>query len=224
MGTPSWLYYLFALAMLVVAAYSVALLVLSVTGRHHSGRDVDIAHLCMGISMAGMFVTKWAFGPSAVWELIFAALMVWFVVRSIQSVQRFGLHKPHEAIHAAMSFSMLLMYWFPMGATAAGGMSMSMASGAQKLDPGLGFVLAVMFFGSAIFTLASPVKGASHHGSHVLAYAMAAGEGTGGPEEPVTGSEKSSSTLESALNTPWLEDASHIAMCIAMGFMLILML
>ncbi len=35
--------------------------------------------------MAGMFVADWAFGPSAIWELIFAALLVWFSVRSIQS-------------------------------------------------------------------------------------------------------------------------------------------
>src|SRR5579863_6811705 len=98
--------------MLAVVAYSVALLVLSVTGRHHSGRDVDIAHIFMGMSMAGMFVAKWAYGPSAMWELIFASLMIWFIVRSLQSIQRFGLHKPHEAIHAVMNFAMLLMYLF----------------------------------------------------------------------------------------------------------------
>ena len=123
----------------------------------------------MGVSMAGMFVTKWAFGPSAMWELIFAALLIWFMVRSIQSIQRFGLHKPHEAIHAAMSFAMLLMYWYPMGSTSgATGMSMSRHREAAKLDPGLGFVLALTFFGSAVFTLASPIKGVSHHGSHAF--------------------------------------------------------
>lgn len=146
MGTPSWLYYLFGLLMLAIAAYGLVLLVYSVTGRHHWGRDVDIAHLAMGVSMAGMFVTKWAFGPSAVWELIFAALLIWFMVRSIQSIQHFGLHKPHQAIHAAMSFAMLLMYWYPMGSTSgATGMSMSAASGAAKLDPGLGFAVGIGF-------------------------------------------------------------------------------
>ncbi len=221
MGTPSWLYYLFGLVMLTVAAYSVALLILSVTGRHHSGRDVDIAHICMGISMAGMFVAKWAFGPSAMWELIFTTLMVWFIVRSIQSVQTFGLHKPHETIHAFMNLAMLLMYLFPRASTAgAMSMSMAMSSGAAKLDPGIGFALAVTFFASAIFTLASPVKGVSHHGAHAFAYATV---GAGGSEDSVSSHVNGASTLELTLTTPWLEDLSHVAMCLAMGFMLVLM-
>ncbi len=228
MGTPAWLYYLFALLMLAVAGYAVTLLVFSVTGRHHSGRDVDIAHICMGLSMAGMFVAKWAFGPSAGWELVFAALLIWFVVRSVKSIQRFGLHKPHEAIHAVMSFAMLLMYLYPIGSSSRVSMSMSMASGGAKLDPGVGFLLAVIFFGSAVFTLASPVKGVSHHGSHAFAYApkvavgaMASGDAqSGSPQHdpPHVGE------LEAVVTTPWLEDASHVVMCFAMGFMLILML
>ena len=222
MGTPSWLYYLFGLVMLTVAAYSVALLVVSLTGRHHTGRDVDIAHIFMGISMAGMFVTKWAFGSRGIWELIFTALMIWFIVRSIQSIQSFGLHKPHEAIHALMNFAMLLMYLFPPGSTpGATGMSMSMSAGAAKLDPGLGFVLAVTFLASAIFTLASPVKGVSHHGSHAFAYAAM---GAAGTEDSASSHGNGASTVEATLTTPWLEDSSHVAMAVAMGFMLILML
>jgi hypothetical protein len=210
---------------LTVAAYSIALLVLSVTGRHHSGRDVDIAHICMGVSMAGMFVTKWAFGSRVMWELIFTALMVWFIVRSIKSVQSFGLHKPHEAIHASMNFAMLLMYLYPVVSTSGPrampmSMSMSMSSGAAKLDPGLGFLLAVTFFASAIFTLASPVKGVSHHGTHTFAYATI---GEGGTEDSVSSTGNGASTVEATLTTPWLEDLSHVVMCVAMGFMLILM-
>jgi hypothetical protein len=146
--------------------------------------------------------------------------MVWFILRSIQSVQRFGLHKPHEAIHATMSLAMLLMYLYPIAAT-PGALSMSTSSGAAKLDPGIGFLLAFAFFASAVFTLASPVKGASHHGTHVLAYASTAGEER---KEPPTSSGNGASAVEAAFTTPWLEDASHVAMCIAMGFMLILML
>jgi hypothetical protein len=41
--------------------------------------------------MAEMFVAKWAIGPRATWGLIFATLMIWFVVRSIQSIQLCGL-------------------------------------------------------------------------------------------------------------------------------------
>src|ERR1700722_18914447 len=178
MGTPIWLYYLFATVMLAVAAYSVGPLVFSLPGRHHAGRDVDIAHIFMGVSMAGMFVADWAFGPSATWELIFAVLLIWFVVQSIQSVIAFGIHLTHYLIHAAMSFAMLLMYVFP-AATRSGAMSMSMsmASSRSRIDPGLSLLLAFVFFASVIFTLASPNKGASHHGTHTPAYAMSGAAG-----------------------------------------------
>ena len=66
--TPSWLYYLFAVAMLAVAAYCLVLLAVSVATRRTAGWDVDIAHIFMGVSMAGMFVADWAFGPSAIWN------------------------------------------------------------------------------------------------------------------------------------------------------------
>jgi len=224
MGTPSWLYYLFAVLMLAVAAYGAVLLAVSVPMRQVSGRDVDVAHIFMGTSMAGMFVADWAFGANGFWELVFSILLVWFVVRSLQSIQRFGLHVPHEAIHAAMSFAMLLMYWYPMGASAGSSMSMSASSSAAKLDPGLGLLLAVAFFASAIFTLANPVKGVSHHGSHIRQLVMCGAPGAG-PADATTGSgTRSVGAVEAAVTAPWLEDASHVVMCIGMGFMLILML
>ncbi len=172
MSTPSWLYYLFGVAMLAIAAYCFTLLVLSVATHRPSGRDVEISHVFMGVAMAGMFVDQWAFGRSAVWEIIFGILLVWFLVESIQSVRTYGLHLPHALIHAVMSFAMLLMYWFPMGAT-SGAMSMSASGTGPKLDSGIAFLLAFVLFASAIFTLASPNKGASHFGSHAPAYAMA---------------------------------------------------
>jgi hypothetical protein len=224
-ATPPWLYYLFAVAMLAVAAYGLVLLAVSVVTRSTGGRDVDIAHIFMGVSMAGMFVADWAFGPSATWELIFAVLLIWFVVQSIQSVIAFGIHLTHYLIHAAMSFAMLLMYVFP-AATRSGAMSMSMsmASSRSRIDPGLSLLLAFVFFASVIFTLASPNKGASHHGTHTPAYAMrgAAGgtvEAPGGPLLVSTG--RGAVRL---ITDPRLEDASHVVMAVGMGFMLILMI
>ncbi len=216
MATPSWLYYFFALLMLAVAAYCLGSLVASFFTRKGSGRDVDVAHAVMGVAMAGMFVSAWSFGPNVMWELIFATLVVRFAVRSIESVRQVGPHIPHEAIHAAKSLAMLLMYWFPMT-------TISMRSGA-RLDPGAGFVLAVLLFGSAIFTVAAPVKGASHHGARVRAYAMAQ-SGESSSSASLAGSDASPvGTLEAFLTTPWLEDASHVLMCVAMGFVLILAL
>lgn len=220
--TPAWLYYLFAVTMLAVAAYGLVLLTVSVAIRRNAGWDVDIAHIFMGTSMAGMFVAAWAFGPSAIWELIFTVLLVWFLVQSVQSLIAFGIHLTHYLIHAAMSFAMLLMFVFPGGAS-SGTMAMSMGSSGAKLDPGLGLLLAVVFFASAIFTLASPIKGVSHHGRHSRAYAMV-GPGGESIEAPSGSTAAATGGAVRLITAPRLEDASHIVMAIGMGFLLLLMM
>ena len=224
-ATPSWLYHLFAVLMLAVAAYCLTLLIVSVKERRMSGWDVDIAHVCMGVAMAGMFITAWAFGPAWVWELLFFVLMIWFIARSIQSVQEFGMHLPHYAIHALMSFAMLMMYVFP-GATRGGAspsMGMSAVSG-SRLDPGLALLLAFCFFASAIFTLASPCKGTVHHGSHVPEWALVGAVDGDGDDGSSLATLTTVGTFDRIVARPWLEDASHVVMCIGMGLMLILMI
>lgn len=222
--TPSWLYYFFALAMLAVAAYGMGLLTVSVATRWTAGWDVDVAHIFMGVSMAGMFIADWAFGPRAIWELIFAALLVWFLAQSVQSVITYGIHLTHYLIHAAMSFAMLLMYLYPVGA-GSGAISMSMASSSSaRIDPGLSLLLACVFLASAVFTLASPIKGVSHHGRHSRIYAL---RGTGGGS--VEGRSGPAQALAARgevglITAPWLEDASHAVMAVGMGLMLILMI
>ena len=222
MGHPSWLYDLFAVAMLTVAAYGAVQFVTSLVRQDPAGRDVDIAHLFMGVTMAGMFEPHWVFWPNWFWEAAFGALFVWFVARSAQSVQRFGLHVPHQTIHAAMSLAMLFMYWFPAASSGSSSMSMSGSSSSHAtLDPGIGLLLAFCFLGSAIFTLASPVRGASHHGRHGVAKSHLhplTPEGDGAGSVAVH-----STTLLKATLSPALEDLSHVVMCIGMGFMLVLM-
>jgi hypothetical protein len=225
LSTPPWLYYLFGVLMLAVAAYCSTLLILGAVTRRPAGRDVEISHLLMGVAMAGMFVGEWSFGPSAMWEIIFSLLMIWFLAASVQSVQRYGLHLPHALIHALMNFTMLLMYWFPMGASRSGSMSMSMSAAAPggRVDPGLVSLLALILCASAVFTLASPVKGRTHFGSHAPAYAVsgpvALQPRSGSSDAPIT----PVTTVEEAVATPWLVDISHVVMCVAMAFMLVLM-
>jgi Domain of unknown function (DUF5134) len=224
LGPPAWLYYLFGVVMLVVAAYCLTLLILSVATRRPSGRDVEISHLFMGVAMAGMFVAAWSFGPSAVWELIFGALMIWFLVESVQSIRKYGPHLPHASIHAVMNFAMLLMYWFPMGSSTTVGMSMSMSGqGGSRLDPGVAFAVAVVLFASAIFTLASPNKGASHFGSHAPASLVASFAGLPAGKGQTDTEPGQVDRVEGVIATPWLVDLSHVTMCVAMGFMLLLM-
>jgi hypothetical protein len=103
-------------------------------------------------------------------------------------------------------------------------MAMSAAPGTAKLDPGLGFALALSFLASAIFTLASPVKGISHHGTHAFAYASSAAPGVPLPARPPVDQSPILAAAENLVTKPVLEDMSHVVMAIGMGFMLILML
>jgi len=221
---PTGLYYLFAIAMLGVATYSAVLLLASARSRRRAGRDVELSHIVMGVAMAGMFISHLAFGPRAAWELIFGALFVWFVVKGTRSVLAFGPHLPHTAVHALMAVAMLLMYWFPTASTSSSG-ALSMgtsgstaASGA--VDPGVAFALAFALFARAIFTLASPAKGKAVYGSHEGGPAgparrgtcSTAGDGYGQP-----------SRLLGTVSKPALVDATHVVMCVGMGFMLVLM-
>ncbi|HXY28188.1 MAG TPA: DUF5134 domain-containing protein [Acidimicrobiales bacterium] len=227
MGVPSWLYYLFGVLMFAVATYCFTLLVTSGPAHRTAGRDVEISHVAMGLAMAGMYVPAWAFGPSWLWELAFMALLAWFVVKAVQSIQRYGLHVPHTAIHAVMSFAMLLMYWFPMGSSVRG-LSMTMSAGGARMDPALAFVVAFILFGSAIFTVASPNKGATHYGTHDGAHG---GGHVGGGPVPVPGRDghgpepgAAAIEVDTVIGAPSLVDATHVGMCVAMGLMLILMI
>jgi hypothetical protein len=193
------------------------LVVTTVIDHRAIGRDVEISHVAMGVAMAGMFVPGWSFGPKVLWEMIFGALLVWFIVRSLQSIQDWGLHVPHTAIHAVMSFVMLLMYWFPAGAVAHA-MSMSASAGGARIDPGLTFLLAFILFGSAVFTIASPNRGATHYGTHCggVVRAPASGGYAGEAAPAMTG-------FIGVAASPSALDASHVIMSAAMGLMLILM-
>jgi hypothetical protein len=213
--TPEWLYDFFGVLVLGVAGYSVVLFGVTVAAHRPSGWDVDVAHALMGVAMTGMFVAQWAFGSKLMWELVFAVLLIWFLGRSAISIRQFGVHLPHFLVHGVLSFAMILMYAYPGVARNAsmGSMQMSMSmamSGSSRLDPAITSFLVITLLASAIFTIGSSKKGVSHHGSHALAYAGASGG--------------SISPIEGVIATPWVEDASHVVMCVAMGFLLVLIL
>jgi hypothetical protein len=101
---------------------------------------------------------------------------------------------------------------------------MSLASMGSRVDPGLSFLLALVLLVSAVFTLASPNKGASHHGTHKPVYLTSSVGRAGSPKNCSERGPAPVGGIERVVAKPWLEDASHAVMCIAMGFMLILMI
>jgi hypothetical protein len=225
--TALWLYDLFGVLVLAVAGYSVVLFVVTVATHRPAGWDVDVAHTLMGASMAGMFVAGWAFGSKFMWELIFTVLLIWFLARSALSIRHFGMHLPHFLVHGVLSLAMILMYAFP-DVPSDGSMGsippstpMPM-SGGSRLDPGVALVFALCLFASAIFTIGSSKKGASHHGSHALVYAGVSGGSV--PQGRSIEAHSYAFSIESVVTRPWVEDASHVAMCVATGFLLIRMI
>jgi hypothetical protein len=170
-----------------------------------------------------MFVAGWTFGSKFMWELIFAVLLTWFLARGALSIRQFGIHLPHFLVHGVLSLAMILMYAFP--GVPSGGLvdPMSMPtqmSGGSRLDPTVALFLALCLFASAIFTIGSSKKGASHHGSHALAYAGVSGGSL--PQDRSKERHSYTFSIEGVVTTPWVEDASHVAMCVAMGFLLVL--
>ena len=213
-ASPAWLYYAFGVAMIVVAAYGAVLLALGVATRRTSGWDVDVAHTFMGVAMAGMFVSTWSFGPGALWELVFAGLATLFLVRSAQSILRFGLHVPHESIHA-----------------------IRLRNGADALVRCRTGRRAVDVDGPCLVNTnrSRPHRARVPHTGLCCLHARFTGEGhlpsriahamrgrrrnerreRRGPSRVVR--------CGAVIAAPMLEDVSHVAMCVAMAFMLILM-
>ena len=161
--TPNWLLDLVAAFTLVVAGVSAARLAVARPWRAGSVIiDTDIAHLLMAIAMAGMLTPSLRTFPSAVWEVIFAGLIVLFGFRVVRDARANGLRAlaaGHCAPHLVHSASMLYMFLAigPVGgsAGAAGMTGMSGMSGSMELlkYPTLAFVFTLILIGYGIWDL-----------------------------------------------------------------------
>jgi hypothetical protein len=245
MTNPGWLNDLFAGVMLIVAAYSTGRLVAARAWARPIHRDVDVAHVLMGVAMAGMLVDDLNPLPNGLWELVFSALAVWFIWRCYQFLVDPGVevyyhehvHRlSRRVIHLVMSLAMLYMYFAaaPSGSVSGGSMAMGAATGTTAdfaLLPAA-FVIALLV--SAIWQLDAigrfrtlPVPRRTTPGPDAVVFDSPAATQT------VSGSAANEGTTTLATRTgparpPWLaprlEAASHIAMCVTMAYMLVLML
>src|ERR1700752_390472 len=155
--SPSWILDIAAALMLVVAAVSAARLVAARPWEQGSVvLDADVAHLLMGIAMAGMFTASLSTLPSTVWEVIFGLMTVWFAVRVVLDSQANGVRAlagGHCAPHLVHSAAMLYMF-LAMAAPAPGGSGMGGASAMQALKyPTLAFLFALILIGYAAWDL-----------------------------------------------------------------------
>ncbi len=170
--TPAWILDIFAAIMLVVAGVSTGRLFVQ---RSWSGQaadsDVDVAHILMGIAMAGMLASGLRTLPNDVWVAVFGVVTAWFAWRaaaearraSVASSMGAGHHLPHF-VHGA---AMIYMFVAVTGAASSGsGMSgmggMSGTMGTLRL-PTIGFVFILLMIGWAVFDV-DQLTGARWHG------------------------------------------------------------
>jgi hypothetical protein len=187
--------------------------------------------------MAGMLVSDLNPIPVGLWEVIFSVLAVWFIWRCYQFVKDpntgFGYdHHVHRLsrrlIHLVMSLAMLYMYLaaVPAAVGSGGSMAMGAATGATTNFVLLPLAFTTALFASAIWELDRLGRWSLSRGTRdQVAPAFAAvGGGSAIASERSNGTDEGEEKASDPWLAPRLEGAAHIAMCVTMGYMLVLML
>jgi hypothetical protein len=210
--------YGFAVVMVAVSLYCVGRLLVAKRWNRLNHYDVNTAHVFMGLAMAGMLAPAWNVVPDAAWEVIFGLIALWFAALSVRFVSEHGLrgidadhvhHISHYLIHMVMAFAMLYMYWLGGAASSPSGATAMSGPPAGVGDPSLTLLFIVILLASAVWQLDSIERLSPRQ----LALVVAGGDG--GAPSPEAGATR--------WLAPRLEVACHIAMCITMGYMLVLM-
>jgi hypothetical protein len=238
-GGPWWPPHFFAAVMLVVSVYCSARLLVARRWRRRIHVDVNVAHVTMGVAMAGMLIPSLRTLPTGLWEAVFVALAAWFSVRSVGFASRHLRHGPdqdlhyvsHYLTHLVMACAMLYMYLAPAPPAASGAAMVMGASPATADFTALPLFFVLVLVVSAVWHVdtlsrsplrplvlvgsrsAGPDPGGGVNGDGAQAEGIAWGEGTGGEGGPG----------DRPFLAPRLEGLCHIAMCITMGYMLVLL-
>jgi Domain of unknown function (DUF5134) len=163
MGGPSWLADILAVLMLAVAVYCVSRLVLGPVLHRRTERDIDLVHVGMGVTMAGMLVpglNPWAGHLwDTTWEVIFGVALVYFLARGIPSAVRTttvsGHYLPH-AVHSGAMIYMFLALPAMASSSAMSGMTMNGMGGPSATTPAaptLALVLGLFVVGYTVLLI-----------------------------------------------------------------------
>jgi hypothetical protein len=244
MRNPLWLDDLVGGLMVAVAVYSVGRLVAARVWSRPIHRDIEVTHVLMGTSMAGQLVSDLNPIPSGVWELVFAALAVWFVRGCYEFVTHPGIDSRYDdhvhrlarrVIHLMMALAMLYMYLAAVPAQIGTGMAMGTATGTTADFVLIPMVFILAFLGSAVSTLDRIGRFApANHVPLRSRQLLRAGAAPSPARESAAREQSSTSerasdrgvgeSEEPAWLAPRLEEAAHIVMVVTMAYMLVLML
>lgn len=210
-----------AAGVLAVAVFCAARLVLAVAWRRSSERDVDVVHVVMGVSMAGM-LTGWLTGTwNDAWMAVFAGSSIWFgwgVVRHLSArslSNSAGGHLPHFVASAAMLYMLFAMGSGTMG---SGMRAMAIGTRSPMLEDA---VVAALLVANALIAAGQALIPFGPAGER-LAIARATAQGGSGPiteVEPQT-LDVSAGRRVAAL-APRATPACLVVMSLAMAYMFI---
>ncbi len=246
MSGPDWLDNSFAGLMVAVALYSAARLVAARRWARLSHPDVDAAHVLMGVAMAGMLTASLDPVRAGWWEVVFGALGLWFVWHCVQFVRAHGVegrdedhvhHLSHYLTHLVMVGAMLYMYTVAtpgVGASKNAGMAMNGATGSTADLVALPLLFVAVLLASSVWELDGIGRlsqigiGATRSTSvDTTDPVPSAAPEAGGPGIAARATAVAA-TLPGSQERPWLaprlEAACHIAMCVTMAYMLVLIL
>ena len=232
MTSPGWLDGVFAALMMLVAVCCAGRLAIGRLRGRTTELDADGLHVVMGVAMAGMFEPQLNPLPAFVWRAVFAAAAAWFAWRAVRGRGRAVASRcAHPVPHAVECGAMVYML-LPLGR--APGVAMPGMSGpgaAMARNPLFALILALFMLGYIVWTtdrLASLSRaGATRRPGTDQGRQPAAAASPAiamqRPPVPAAAVAKDGSAGGPSL-APRLAAGYKIAMSIAMGYMLVMML
>ena len=223
MAQPTGLSYGLAVVMVAVCGYCVTRLVAARRWARPIHFDVNVAHVAMGLAMAGMLVPSLDTLPRGVWEGVFVALALWFTWQSTRALRLHGGAHPlsHFVVHLVMALAMLYMYLAPPSSTgpgAATAMRPPTGTGADFVALPLLFV--VVLLASAVWQLDAISKYVAPERAVATVGALERGGGSSALET----AQRAETVPAPRWLAPRLEMGCHIAACVTMAYVLVLVL
>jgi hypothetical protein len=227
--------------MILTAVFSASRLAVSRLRGLATEADADGLHAVMGAAMAGMLVPQLALLSRTIWMVVFGAGAAWFGACALRSRNhsRFSWQCRYPVPHLIECIAMLYMLLVVRGAQQGTGMAMpgmGTSPSAPAGFPALAVVLALFMLGYIMWTtdqLASLARartttprqaGAPQRQALVASGGRAAGMASAADTPDAAGMPHQDAAAGQTLLAPKLAASGKIAMAIAMGYMLILML
>ena len=232
MTGPAWVAAVFAALMLLIAASCAGRLAIGRPRGRETETDADGLHVLMGVAMAGMLEPRLSPLPGTVWQAVFAVAAAWFTSRAIRARSRRAgrwqcAHPAPHAVECAAMFYMLL----PARSGHAPVMAMPGMSGpAAGSNPAIALVLALFMLSYVLWTIdwlvalpraSAAVGGQAHTGASQVAATTKPLASGSTLTRPVAAPEGKGAMPALA---PRFAACYKIAMSVAMGYMLLMML